>query len=166
MQKRLGIILASYSTPIDTRLKITNGQAHLVQKIGNGLTEVISRQEIDLKLDLPVAEILKLVRMLQNLGNTIPGFVSVVQQYDNRIFDLPDCEVKFYHQFGDNSFYGFELELTTEGTDIHQQLAELGLSLDGINKDEAYWHGYDLKYNLNALELSDPELISLIEKYL
>ena len=166
VQKRLGIILASYSTEIDTRLKITNGQAHLVQKIGDGKQQVIARQEINLDLSLPATDLLKLVRMIQNLGAAIPGFTSVLQQYDSRIFDLPSCEVKFYHQFGENSYYGFELELTQEGVDIHQELESLGLKLDGVNKDEDYWHDYDQKYNLDAVKLSDTELLHLLDKYL
>lgn len=170
-QRRLGIILSSYAANniIDTRLKITNGVIHMVQKTGKGLDahREVSENNLDLKMNSQ--ELLTLVRMLQNFGSLIDGFTSSLQQFENYLFQTVNSEVKFYMQSnGNDTFYGFEVELNTDsqGNDLFEECKRLGLVPDSISRDSEYWYDYDKRYNLNAMELSDSQLIGLFDKFL
>jgi hypothetical protein len=169
VQKRLGIIIGghSYSKMIDTRIKITNGQAHIVQKIGRAKNGRRSAEEIDIRLDMNAEELLSFIRLMQGFGKVNPGFISLIQQYDNLLFDTPDAEVKFYKQSNlINTCYGFEVELTDHKRDLDEVCTELGLEQDNIVRDKAFWLKYDYDYNIDGLTISDEDLLLLIEKHL
>lgn len=170
VQKRFGIIFGNYSkgNEIDTRIKITNGVPHIIQKVGEGLSASRTNTEFDLILKNNKAEdILMLIRMLQKIGNHDSGFTSPVQQYDNLLFSTPDMEIKMYRQFNSkNMFYGFEVELLNLQSDIHDVCDDLGLELDGVDRDATYWYEYDQKYNADGLQMSDEELLIILSKYL
>ena len=76
-QTRLGIIFSSYTTgnKVDTRLKITNGKIHLVQKHGEGLKAFRSNIETELDLEKNSVDLLRFVRILQYMGTDIPKLI-------------------------------------------------------------------------------------------
>src|SRR5690606_23506938 len=88
-QKRAAISLSDYETQIDTRIKITNGKAHIVQKTGGEFSHYLKRQEINIDLNLDVDELISLIRMIQNIGGNLKGFTSHLQQFENKLFTIP-----------------------------------------------------------------------------
>jgi len=170
-QKRLGIILSTYEkgNKVDTRIKITNGKAHLVQKFGEGLEASRVNREIDIPLNLDAEALLGLIRSMQNMGKLVSGFTSPLQRYDNILFDIDDVEVKFYKQYNStNAFYGFEVELqgSDNPDDLQSKCKDLGLETDEIVRDAEYWYNYDKNYNQDSLEMSDGELLKVIQEFL
>lgn len=164
-QKRASISLSSYETQIDTRIKITNGKVHIVQKTGGEFSNLLQRQEINIDLNLDIDNLLSLVRMIQNIGKNQKGFTSHLQQFENSLFKIPKGEIKMYHQFGKTDLYGFELEVE-EDVDIYKKMKELGLKLDGIPRTHKYWRNYDKTVNFDCLMMSDKKMKSILEKYL
>ena len=165
IQKRASVSLSSYETKVDTRIKITNGKVHIVQKTGGELSQFLVRKEIDIDLNVSLDDLVSVIRMLQNIGKHLEGFTSHLQQFENSLFKIPDGEIKMYYQFGKSDFYGFELEVN-EGVDIHAKLNDLGLKVDDIERSNKYWRDYDERINLNCFEMSDKELKEILKKYL
>lgn len=169
-QKRLGLVFVSYENgnKVDTRLKITNGKAHLVQKQGEGLAAFRSNIETELDLEMSPEDLLRLIRMFQYMGSAIEGFTSPLQQYDNFLFDTGKAEIKMYKQFNSkNAFYGFEVEASVVNEqEIIELSKSLGLEPDNLDRGGDYWYEYDKTYNADSLSMSDDELLELLERYL
>ncbi|MDQ6985433.1 MAG: hypothetical protein Q9M91_08975 [Candidatus Dojkabacteria bacterium] len=168
-QKRLGFILASYqkSNPIDTRIKITNWKIHVVQKVGEVTSKYRNSEEMNLDVNLSPEKLLDLYKILKNLGKSVVGFTTPIQQYENHLFETEYAEVKFYKQFNSiNSFYGFEVELKDHSMNLNHVVMNLGLVIDNVERTPEYWYDYDKKYNIDSESISYEEILNLIRKYL
>jgi hypothetical protein len=165
--KRLGFIISSMENnkPIDTRIKITNGVIHLVQKKKvKSAGQVYEKEEKELELDMDADSLLQLIRIMEDLSHdrTMP-----IQRYEYYLFDTSTVEVKLYKQFNnENTFYGAEIELLDHKRELMVEIEELEIKIDNIERDADYWDKYDKTYNTEGRDLSNKELKLLIAEYL
>ncbi len=148
---------------LDTRIRITDGQTELVQKVGKW--EATTRSEIHTKLELKAKEILYLYQILINLLPLEHRQTNLIQ-YTNYIFDTPDYEIKLGIQTGKQTVYHYELETKTSDANLEHKRLELGLPEHLKQSDEDFWTEWNQRVNLNYDDLSEQQLIELIQKYL
>jgi hypothetical protein len=150
---------------IDTRIRITDGKAEVMQKIGGiGDTQLRVRSEQKLKLPSDLQELLSAYQILRVL---IPGDDSCyIYQHDNYIFKQPGFELKITHQIGKTDKYNFEVEVDTKKVDLDKVLKDLGL-LDLVTLTNAeFWDKWNEELNLKDSDLDEKQIKDLIEKYL
>src|SRR3972149_10602450 len=106
---------------IDTRIRITDGKAEIMQKIGGiGDKRLRVRTEQRLKLLSDPEEVFNAYQILRVL---IPGKdACYIYQHDNYIFKQPNFELKITHQIGKTDKYNFEVEADTKKIDLNQLL--------------------------------------------
>jgi hypothetical protein len=162
--KRMAIqVLDLDDTGLWTRIRITDGKAELMQKVGKW--DIGSQEEISLKFKPDAENIHSLYKILRNLLQK--GRVeSVIIQHENYIFDLPDVEIKLSHQLGKTSKYPFEIEAKNDNVDMIAVAAGIGLKPDIGKKGEEFWTKWNKEVNLDALKMTGKELKELIHKYL
>lgn len=148
---------------IDNRIKITNGEATFVQKIGDWNTR--NRTEVEVPLVPEVNAIFNFYKALLVLINA-KRLAQTIMQHENYIFDLPEFELKLSHQSGKCSKYNFEVELKNNSKDLKEICDALGLQPDNTPKVRAFWEKWNEELNLCSSDLTDQELKNLILKYL
>lgn len=148
---------------LDTRIRITDGQTELVQKVGSW--EATTRSEIHVKLDLDANGILNLYQLLINQLPLKHRQTNLIQ-YSNYIFNTSDYEIKLGEQSGKQTVYHYELEAKTSAANLENKRLELGLPESLRQSDEAFWTAWNQRVNLNYDDLSKQQLIELIQKYL
>ena len=148
---------------LDTRIRITDGKAELMQKVG--AWEAITRQEIHVPLELTAQEILNLYQLLINQLPLENRQTNIIQ-YQNYIFEPADVEIKLGEQTGKQTAYHYELEAKNLNADLEQKRLDLGLPDALEQSDEMFWADWNQRVNLNFLDLSDNEILLLIEKFL
>ena len=164
--KRLSISFwdPDLSKDIDTRIRITDGEAEIMQKVGKWENEEhLDMEEISLNLPKDVEQIFNVYKILHNLY--VKKYPPRLIQFESFIFDTDEYELKFAKQFGKSSRYLFEVEL--KGKENLREITDsLGLS-DYIRKtDSEFWVKWNRDVNLDCGSLSDREIRSLITKYL
>lgn len=150
---------------IDTRIRITDGKAEIMQKVGDWeMARKWNRNEQRVTLPESAEEIYNTYQILRVL---VPGEDSCyIAQFDNYIFKQPDYEIKLTHQTGKTDRYNFEVEADTAKTDLNKLLNELGLADKVLLTDVEFWHKWNKELNLKDTELSEEEIQELIKKYL
>lgn len=150
---------------VDTRIRITNGNPEIMQKIGDvgeGQKRVRSEQRIELKSDLN--EILNTYQILRVL---IPGEDSCyIYQHDNYIFKQPTFEIKITHQSGKTDKYNFEVEAIGKNVDLKQILVDLGLFDLVTTTTVDFWNKWNEELNLKDNDLDQKQIQNLISEYL
>lgn len=150
---------------IDTRIRITNGKAEIMQKIGDvgeGQKRVRSERKIDLKSDLN--EIFNSYQIFRVL---IPGNDSCyIYQHDNYIFKQPTFEIKITHQSGKTEKYNFEVEAIGNNIDLSLILKDLKLFDLITTTDVEFWNKWNEELNLKDHDLDEKQIQVLINKYL
>ncbi len=164
--KRLSVSFWDHTrNDIDTRIRITDGKAEIMQKTGKleGTHERIrSEQHVTLQSD--VNGIFNTYQVLRVL---IPGEnTCYLYQYDNFIFKQPDFELKLTHQSGKTDKYNFEVEANTEKVDLNQVLKDLGLSKLVTITSVKFWDKWNDELNLKDTDLTDKQIQNLIKEYL
>jgi hypothetical protein len=148
---------------LDTRIRITDGKAELLQKIG--AWEATTRQELHVPLPLSAPEILNLYKLLVNQLPPNNRQTNIIQ-YQNYIFNQPDVEIKLGEQTGKQTAYHYELEAKSLNANLEQKRLDLKLPAPLKQSDEMFWASWNKRVNLDYFDLAETELIDLIEKYL
>ena len=164
--KRLSFSFWDHSrNDIDTRIRITDGQAEIMQKVGKWEgTYEWARNEQHVKLPVNSQEVFNAYKILRVL---FPGKnVCHIMQYDNYIFKQPDFEIKLTHQSGKTDKYNFEVEANTKKVDLNQMLKDLGLLKLVTVTSVKFWDKWNDKLNLKDTDLNDAQIKDLIKKYL
>lgn len=164
LKKRITLQITDYNrTDLDTRIRITNGYAEIMQKVGSWTGE--SQKEIDVKLPIEAETILNTYKVLRNMLQSDNVETSILQ-LENYIFDTERFELKFTHQFGKVHVYNFEIEVKDLSMDPKQVASELGLKLDIPENTPEFWKSWNSTVNLYAKDLTDSELIKTFRSYL
>lgn len=150
---------------IDTRIKITDGKAEIMQKKGSWeKTKMWSRSEQRVHLPNDKEEIFNAYQILRVL---IPGPNDCyISQYENYLFDTENFEIKLTHQTGKSDKYNFEVEATSKSAKAAEFLKQIGLAEFVIETDEEFWRKWNNELNLNDKGLSEEQIRELIESYL
>jgi len=168
IQKRLSLQSDDYGqTDIDTRIRITNGKAELMQKVGDwkNITKGKSRTEVSIPLPSDVDVIAGLYKIIRNLmrGSKIE---NIVMQFESYIWGSEGLEVKLTHQFGKSDAYNCEFEVFDSLRKPEDLMKKFNVPINLPTQSEDFWRKWNEKVNLNADKLSDEELLEVIKKYL
>lgn len=168
IQKRLSLQSDNYGqTDIDTRIRITNGRAELMQKVGDwkNITKGKSRTEISIPLQSDADVISGLYRIIRNLMKG-PKIENIVMQFESSIWEREGIEIKLTHQFGKSDAYNCEFEVFDHTQKPKDLMKKYSVQVNLPTQTEDFWRKWNEKVNLNADELSDEVLLEIIKKYL
>ncbi len=165
IQKRLSLQADNFKRhDMDTRIRITDGQAELVQKVGRW--EAASRSEICVPLrSLSLSELLRLYQCLINQLPPEHRQTNIIQ-YQNYIFQTNDFELKLGKQTGKETVFHYELEAKTPSVNLNVIRKELDLPSPLEQSNEAFWTEWNQRVNLSMTEVSEVELTKLITQSL
>jgi hypothetical protein len=150
---------------IDTRIRITDGKAEVMQKVGG-----IGDQKVRVRTETRTA----LLANTEDLFNTYKIFRVLIPdndscfiyQHDNYIFKQPDFEIKLTHQLGKVDKYNFEVEVDTSKINMNQLLKELGLSEMVTLTNSEFWDKWNEELNLKDTDLEEEKIREIITQYL
>jgi hypothetical protein len=164
IKKRLALQATDYNRMnLDTRIRITNGQAEIMQKSGSWTEEV--QEEISVCLPKDAVIILNTYKVLLNMLQSDNIQTSIIQ-FENFIFDTEEYELKLTHQFGKVDVYNYEIEVKDITKEPKIIALELKLPLNLPENTSEFWKQWNRKVNLSAKDLTDKELLAIISKYL
>lgn len=150
---------------LDTRVRITNGKAELIQKYGKWMNrKKRSLHELILPLPRNPQRVYIAYKILSN--NIQKSFPDKFLQFENYIYNQPNFELKLTHQFGKSSKYSFEVELKNKRETMKSILNRLGLTKLVTLTDVAFWNKWDRQVNFTTKDLTDNQIKALIKKYL
>lgn len=165
IKKRLSIEVSDWNDKtLDTRIRITDGNFELMQKVGAWKER--EKEEIQYtSKDSNKEKIFELFRILKNY--VISGTPHIyIYQYENYVIETEDYELKLSHQFGNGSKYSFEVEAFKDTINLDKIAKSFELEIYSGEKDQKFWDTWNKKGVLNCLEMSDEEIKSIISKYI
>lgn len=150
---------------IDTRIRVTNGKAEIMQKVGKWEgSQIRSRSEQSVKLDSDLEVVFGAYKVLRVL---IPGEDQCyIYQTEDYIFRQNKFEVKITHQTGKTDKYLFEVEGLAKKVDLKRVVEELKLTGLVRATDEHFWNTWNEELNLRDNDVREDQIKSLIKQYL
>jgi hypothetical protein len=165
-ERRLSISFWNHEhNDIDTRIRIINGKAEIVQKIGrwDNITKW-ERKEYRFGLVAHPEEVFNAYRVLRQL---LPAHEPCqILQFENYLFKRSGFEIKLSRQTGKTEKYNFEVEVTDEKADLGAVLDDLGLQKLVTVTDVEFWDQWNQELNLNDKEVGEEKIRKLIKEYL
>jgi hypothetical protein len=162
--KRLAIQCTDTSRDdLDTRIRITDGEVRLMQKVGKWNSQ--TREEIEVQIPNKSDVILKIYKIIRNTMTGDKVRTSVIQT-DSLLFDGPEYEIKLTHQFGKTDKYNCEIEVLDINLDPAKIASELEIPVNLPEHTAEFWDKWSKEVNFYADDLSDEEIVKLIEGYL
>ncbi len=150
----------------DTRIRITNGTAELMQKCGAWEDQdEIHMEEIHVPLPSDVDYLYNMYRILRNnLPLTKSPFIT---EYSNSIFLTDHFEIKLSEQHGKQIRYTFEIErLADTAVNLQQHAQELGLDQYITKTTVAFWDTWAQEMDIYTDDLTDQQLRQMIGHHL
>lgn len=171
VKKRLGLMVFDRNNPdVDTRVRITNGQAEVMQKVkksedgsGHFVKDEIS-YAIPSTVDAVYNAFLTYTNLLQ--AKYHQQLIRLLVQTENYVWQLPDYELKISHQFGQNDYYTFEIEALTADCDLARVQETLGLTTTANFASTERKLFRQSSVDLDADKLSETEIKTIISDYL
>lgn len=148
---------------IDTRIRITNGEAEIMQKVGDW--KKVDRVEISVPIESNANIIFDLYKIFRNMMRDSEVLTPVIQ-LENRLFRTNDFEIKMTHQFGKVDVYNCEVEVLDNKLEPEDIIKKFGIPIHLPEHTQDFWKKWNERVNLDANKLSDKELMGIIEKYL
>ena len=150
---------------IDTRIKVTDGRAEIMQKVGVWeKTTKWARTEQRVSLPSDTTEIFNVYQILRVL---IPGNDDChILQLENFLFKQPGFEIKLTHQYGKTDKYNFEVEADSSETNLTQVLKDLELVKLVTVTNTEFWDKWNEKLNFRDIELDTKQIQDLIKRHL
>ena len=162
--KRIAIQATDYNRQdLDTRVRITNGKAKIMQKKGGWKDE--TRIEISTPLGTEPETVYNAYRTIRNL---LPGdnVETSIIQTENTLFQNEEYEIKLTHQSGKTDVYNYEIEVFDHSLNPTDIVKEMSIPIDSPESTPEFWKEWNSKVNLMADSLSEEEMLELIKKYL
>jgi len=163
-KKRLGIDCSDYSRQdIDNRIRITDGQVELMQKVGGWNDE--KRQELRLEVEDSPEMAVMAYKIIRNLltGDKVE---TCLIQNENYIFETKDFEIKLTRQIGKKEVYNYEVEVKDHGLSPREVARKMGLpDKKPVVHTPEFWSRWNGEVNLRIDDLSDDELLGIIRKF-
>lgn len=152
----------SSRTDLDTRVRITNGQAVIMQKIGDWDAE--TRDELEIDIDSTPDSVLGTYKAFRNMitGKSIS---TSIMQMENYTFSNKQFEIKLTKQTGKEVAYNYEIEVFDDSnpSDIAK---EYSMRVDIPTHTPEFWDAWNERVNLNTDDLDEKELKKIVERYL
>lgn len=150
---------------IDTRIRVTNGKAEIMQKVGKWEgSQIRSRSEQSVKLDSDLEVVFGAYKVLRVL---IPGEDQCyIYQTEDYIFRKNNFEIKITHQTGKTDKYLFEVEAIAKKVDLKKVVRDLELTDLVRVTDEEFWNKWNEELNLKDNDINEDKLKNLINEYL
>lgn len=148
---------------LDTRIRITNGDVHLMQKVGKWSSE--TRSEIEIPLENSAEDVLKIFKVLRNTMKSEHVRTSIIQT-DSLIFEDEKVEIKLTHQFGKSDKYNAEIEVRDVSDNPINFAKKHNIPMNLPEQTAEFWDEWSKSVNLYADDLSDEELLNIINNYL
>ena len=165
IQKRLSLQSDNCNqVDIDTRIRITNGKAELMQKIGDwkNITSGKARTEISIPIQNDAIIISSLYKILRNLvqGSNVQ---NIVMQYESYLWKKKEFEIKLTHQYGKNDAYNCEVEVFNHSLMPEAVANKYSIPIHLPTQTQNFWRKWNKKVNLYASDLPDKKLSEIIE---
>lgn len=161
--KRLSLQSTDYRwADVDTRIRITNGKAEIIQKVGDW--KKTNRQEITIPLPSDPKVIFDMYKIFMNAMRD-EKVLTPIMQYENRLFKTKDFEIKLTYQFGKKDAYNCEIEVFDLDLEPNDLALKYNIPIHLPAQTQDFWKKWNETVNLSATELSDEELLSIITKY-
>lgn len=161
--KRLALQCTNYGwDDVDTRIRITNRVAEIIQKVGSWKGEV--RKEITIPLPSDPTTILDMYSIFRN-SNRDENVMVPVMQMENRLFKDKNIEIKLTYQFGKKDAYNCEIEVFDSELDPKEIAEKLNIPIHLPAHTPDFWKKWNKEINFSATELSDEELLVIIKNY-
>jgi hypothetical protein len=165
-KKRLAISYwnPEYNKDLDTRIRVTNGLAEVVQKFGEWENvEIVNLREITIPINNDIETIMNMHIVLDNAHPKAPRQIT---QFENEVFIFNSVELKLTKQLGKVTKYTFELELLDNNLDLLKIAQEYSLRDKITQTNVAFWEKWNKEVNVLSDEISLDGLRKLVEKYL
>ncbi|MFZ5365748.1 MAG: hypothetical protein ACOZBZ_00460 [Patescibacteria group bacterium] len=161
--KRLAIQCTDYDyQDIDTRVRVTNGVAEIIQKVGKW--NATSRIEIRTPLPPSSDAVFNAYKTLRNLLKRHKIETSIIQ-LENWVFERANFEIKLTHQFGKKDVYNYEIEVLSDELSPLDIASKFNMPIDSPLTTPEFWKQWNESVNLYADQLSDDELKNIISNY-
>lgn len=167
-QKRLTLQSDDYDQEdIDTRIRITNGRAELMQKVGDwkNITKGKPRSETAIALARDAETIFTLYKILRNIIGG-KNAQHIVMQYESFLWKGEGFEIKLTRQFGKGEAYNCEVEVFDLNLEPKDLAKKYGIPIHLPIQTQEFWKEWNERVNLNAKGMTDEELLKLISGYL
>jgi len=162
--KRLALQSTDYRWDnIDTRIRITNGEAEIIQKVGDWKNN--TRDEIVIPLPPDPKMVFDMYRIFRNTMKD-EEVLTPIMQYENRLFKQEHFEIKLTYQFGKTDAYNCEVEVFDVILEPEDIAKKYGIPIHLPAQTQDFWKNWNETVNLAANELSDEELFEIIKRYL
>lgn len=162
--KRLSLQATDYrSADVDTRIRITNGKAEIIQKLGDWKKG--NRHEVSVPLPRDSKTIFDLYKIFLNAMKDA-DVQSPIMQLENKLFKVRDFEIKLTHQFGKKDAYNCEVEVFDLALEPEDLAKKYRIPIHPPTQTVDFWKNWNETVNLSAEDLSDSELLEIIQKYL
>lgn len=168
IQKRLSLQSDDYGqTDIDTRIRITNRKAELMQKVGDWKNIIKGKSRTELSIPLPSDPdvIAGLYTIIRNLMKG-PKIENIVMQFESFVWESEDIEIKLTHQFGKSDAYNCEFEVFGKSHNPRELMTKYNIPINLPTQTEDFWRKWNEKVNLNSDRLPDEELLKIVREYL
>lgn len=162
--KRLALQCTDYRwSDVDTRIRITNGKAEIIQKLGDWKNYL--RDEIVISFPSDPKIIFDMYRIFRNAMKD-EKVLTPIMQYENRIFKQKGFEIKLAYQFGKRDAYNCEVEVFDSNLDPSHLARQFDIPIHLPKHTQDFWEKWNETVNLAANELSGGELLRIIKSYL
>ena len=166
--RRLSLLAIDLDTPVDSRVRITNGQCEIMQKCRVGKSRDMSEKiEISIPIAADPTTVFNAYQILINQLSTYQPerLLTITAETENHIWEVSDCEVKMSHLYGNGNFYNFEIEARAPESDIVAVAENLDLvDILDFSSPESKKRRKALAHNLSIMPKK--ALLNLISSYL
>jgi len=163
-KRRLGIDCSDYCRQdIDNRIRITDGQVEIMQKVGDWNDE--KRQELRLEVEDSPEMALIAYKIIRNLltGDKVE---TCLIQNENYIFKTEEFEIKLTYQTGKKEMYNYEVEVKDHDLDPREVARKIGLpNKESVVHTPEFWSKWNDEVNLRVNDLSNEEFLRIIRKF-
>jgi len=162
--KRLSLQSTDYRwADVDTRIRITNSKAEIIQKVGDWKKQ--NRQEITIPLPSDPKILFDMYKIFMNAMRD-EKVLTPIMQYENKLFKTKDFEIKLTYQFGKKDAYNCEIEVFDHALEPDDLAKKHNIPIHLPEQTQDFWKNWNETVNLSATELSDEELLNIISKYI
>lgn len=168
LKRRISFMVLERGKPLDNRIKITNGEAMIVQKIKSkgDVPGLRVNDEIEINIPNDLENVKKSIKLLENFYNIFETeALKLIVQHENYLWETSEFELKLSRQFGKGDLYLYEIESFGNKTpeELEKEL-ELKPDFEAFSEERQKLRreGIDIPFN----EILDTEIDKLILKYL
>lgn len=162
--RRLSLQSTDYRwSDVDTRIRITNGKAEIIQKVGDWKKQ--NRQEITIPLPTDSKVVFDMYKIFINAMRD-EKVLTPIMQYENRLFKTKDFEIKLTYQFGKKDAYNCEIEVFDLNLEPEDLAKKYNIPIHLPTQTQDFWKKWNETVNLSATELTDEQLSKIISDYI